>query len=202
MDLKEIYNTIAEDWHKAHKLDSWWMEGTDAFLAFLPKGGLILDVGCGSGVKSKYLVDAGMKVVGIDFSDTMINIAKREVPSATFLVADMREVEKLAWEFDGIYLQAALLHIPKAEAGKILKKLLGKLRKGGHIYIAVKEQRSAGPAEEVKNESDHGYQYERFFSYYTVEELGRHLKKTGVRVVFEHVTPQPQTRWIQIIGKK
>lgn len=52
MSLKSTYNKIAEDWSKDHRDDDRWQEGTDKFLALLPKGASILDVGCGAGVKS------------------------------------------------------------------------------------------------------------------------------------------------------
>jgi hypothetical protein len=29
MDLKSTYNKIAEDWHKNHQQDDWWVEGID-----------------------------------------------------------------------------------------------------------------------------------------------------------------------------
>ncbi len=84
----------------------------------------ILDVGCGAGTKSKYLTDKGLKVVGIDFSDKMIEIAKKQVPSATFLTLDLREVETLEQMFDAIFMQAVLLHIPKNEAEKVIRKIV------------------------------------------------------------------------------
>ena len=82
--LKSTYNHIAEDWHKDHKEDTWWVEGTDKFVSFLKYNSLVLDVGCGAGVKSNYLINKGLKIVGLDFSEKMIEIAKREVPKVGF----------------------------------------------------------------------------------------------------------------------
>ena len=118
MNLKETYNKIAEDWHKGHKQDAWWVGGVDKFISFLRSGSLVLDVGCGTGLKSKYLINRGLKVVGIDFSEKMIETAKREVPEGEFWVMDMEEAAKLEGNFNGIFLQAALLHIKKAKEGR------------------------------------------------------------------------------------
>lgn len=54
---KQTYNKIAEDWHRHHSSDDWWVAGTDHLISLLPVGATALDVGCGSGVKSKYLVN-------------------------------------------------------------------------------------------------------------------------------------------------
>ena len=48
--------------------------------------GLVVDLGCGSGIWAKALVDAGYQVVGVDKSPAMIEIARQRVPDATFPV--------------------------------------------------------------------------------------------------------------------
>jgi SAM-dependent methyltransferase len=202
MDLKETYNQIAEDWHQDHRQDDWWFKGTDKFISFLQKGDLILDVGCGTGTKSKYLIGRGLKVVGIDFSEKMINIAKREVPLGTFFVLDLNEINKLKYLFDGIFMQAVLLHIPKQKVAKKLKKAVAKLKKGGYLYIAVKEKKPQRAEEEIRIENDYGYTYERFFSYFTLDEIEAHLQNMEFKIVFSEVRTSGNTNWIQVIGQK
>ena len=46
--------------------------------------GLVVDLGCGSGLWARRLVEAGYAVLGIDFSPDMLAIARRRVPKATF----------------------------------------------------------------------------------------------------------------------
>lgn len=46
--------------------------------------GLVVDLGCGSGLLSHELAAAGFEVLGIDISEAMINIARQRVPSAHF----------------------------------------------------------------------------------------------------------------------
>ncbi|MDP3935295.1 MAG: class I SAM-dependent methyltransferase [Candidatus Giovannonibacteria bacterium] len=202
MDLRETYNKIAEDWHKDHKQDNWWVEGTNKFVSLLKPNSLVLDVGCGAGTKSKYLIDKGLKVVGIDFSDKLIEIAKREAPSGNFFVMDINEADKLTEKFDGIFMQAVLLHIPKENIKKIVNKLLGRLKLGGYLYVAVKEKKSGGAEEEIKVENDYGYPYERFFSYFTLDEIKNLMIGLGLLIKYENLIQYESTKWIQVIGKK
>src|SRR5258706_10762297 len=109
MNLKDTYNKIAESWHKDHQTDDWWIEGTDKFISLLKQGDSVLDVGCGGGTKTKYLIGKGLKVLGIDFSENLIEIAKREVPQGTFLVMDINNVDMMQENFNGIFMQAVLL---------------------------------------------------------------------------------------------
>ncbi len=201
MNLKETYNRIAEDWHRDHQKDDWWVEGTDAFIALLGAGKSVLDVGCGAGVKSHYLASKGCQVTGIDLSESMIAIAKREVSEADFRVLDMREVGVLEDLYDGVFAQASLLHIPKAEAPDVIKALAAKLKPHGAIYIAVKEQRANNPSEEVVTENDYGYEYSRFFSYYTLEEIESYCREAGLTPV-QNALPQGAAKWVQVIARK
>lgn len=49
-------------------------------------GGLVVDIGCGSGVWARALTRAGYDVLGIDASPAMIAIARRTAPEARFEV--------------------------------------------------------------------------------------------------------------------
>lgn len=202
MDLKQTYNRIAEDWHQDHQADDWWVKGTDKFISFLKPGNLVLDVGCAGGIKSKHFLKNGLQVVGIDFSEKMIEIAQRELPGEKFLVLDLKDVDKLEYLFDGIFMQAVLLHIPKKEVADDLRKVTEKLKKGGYLYIAVKEKKPQGQEEEIKIESDYSYSYERFFSYFTVDEIELYLHNLGLEIVFFKVDSSGSTNWIQVIGRK
>ncbi|MEX2007953.1 MAG: class I SAM-dependent methyltransferase [Candidatus Spechtbacterales bacterium] len=202
MDLKKTYNHIAEDWYQDHKDDDWSFEGARKFTSLLPPGGNVLDVGCGPGIKTKLFVEQGFHATGVDFSEKMVDIAKREVPGGTFLVLDVKELDALDGMFDGIFMQAVLLHVHKNEAMDILRQTATKLKPGGYVYVAVKEQQPGMPAEEMRREDDYGYSYERFFSYYTVDEIKDYMHVAGFEEVSFDITPIGKTRWLQVIGKK
>ncbi|MCL5016122.1 MAG: class I SAM-dependent methyltransferase [Patescibacteria group bacterium] len=202
MGLRETYNKIAEEWHAQHQQDDWWVKGTDKFVSFLDKDSSVLDVGCGGGTKSRYLADRGLRVTGIDFAENMIDIARREVPEAEFLAMDLRNVDKLEGKFDGIFMQAVLLHIQRGEAKEVLKNISGKLKNEGYFYVAVKEKKPDGAYEEVKTEEEYGYKYERYFSYFIQSEIESYMKEVGLEIVFSDIKSSGRSRWIQVIGRK
>jgi 2-polyprenyl-3-methyl-5-hydroxy-6-metoxy-1,4-benzoquinol methylase len=201
MDLKSTYNQIAKDWHKDHIHDDWWIKATDQFISLLKPGDVVLDVGCGTGVKSKYLTEKGLKVVGIDFSEKMIEIAKREVHQGTFRVMDMHDLSSLHQKFDAIFVQAALLHIPKAQVSKVLSGLIDRLKKKGYLYVGVKKIRQGKKDEEIVKENDYGYDYERFFSYFTLDEIKKYLTNLRMTISYEDVTASGKTNWVQVIAR-
>jgi len=200
MNLKDTYNRIANDWHKDHQNDDWSMEAVKKFAVLLKPGNKILDIGCGPGLKSEVLAGRGLKVVGIDISEKMIKIAKQKVPDGKFIVLDMRNIDQLKENYEGIFAQASLLHIPKNEVVAVLKKITSKLKNDGYFYIAVKEKKEVD--EEVRFEEDYGYKYERFFSYFTLDEIKSYLMKLNMKIVFETITHSGKANWIQVIGKK
>lgn len=55
--------------------------------------GLVVDLGCGSGLWARELANAGYRVLGIDISSAMIELARRRVPEAEFRVGSLFEEE-------------------------------------------------------------------------------------------------------------
>ncbi len=200
-NLKDTYNKIAEHWSKDHAQDDWWVKTTDEFLSLLAPGLVILDIGCGPGVKSQYLVEHGFKVEGVDFSEGMIDIAKKRLPSEKFHVLDIKDLDTFDKKYDGILAQAVLLHIPKKEIKDTLIKIKDRLNTGGYLYIAVKGRKEDGPEEEVVTENDYGYEYSRYFSFYTIEELRGYFNEIGMQIVKENTEKTGHTVWIQMILK-
>ena len=201
-DLKSTYNKIAEDWAKDHAVDTWWIEGTDKFCSVIKPKSSILDVGCGAGFKSKYLTDKGFKVTGVDFSEKMIEAAKRKYSSIDFDVVDLYDLDTYKKKFDAVFAQAVLLHVPKSRIVEVLEKMRDKLNEGGFLYIAVKERREGEVEEGVKEENDYGYQYKRFFSYFNLPELEDYLKKVDMKLVWKDISNSGRTNWLQIVAEK
>lgn len=202
MNLKDTYNKIAEEWYEDHKNDQWSYEGMHAFVNLLPTHGRVLNVGCGPGLEAAFLAEHGLSVYGFDISDRMVALARLHVPSAHFETMDISDVSTITESFDGVCMRAVLLHVPKVDAKKTIENVASKLRGEGHLYLTVKEMRIDGPEEELKTENDYGYEYTRFFSYFTQEEIESYLKDAGLELVYKNITPSGKTNWIQVIGQK
>jgi SAM-dependent methyltransferase len=54
--------------------------------------GLVVDIGCGTGVLAEILVSAGYRVLGIDISPSMLKLARQRVPAATFRTGSFLDV--------------------------------------------------------------------------------------------------------------
>ena len=143
-----------------------------------------------------------MQVLGIDFSERLLEIARRTASGSDFRLLDLRDIRTLPESFDGVFAQASLLHIPKAETFSVIEGMVSRLVPQGHLYIAVKAQRPGHPAEEIVTENDYGYDYRRFFSYYTLHEMRAHVDRSGLSLV--HAAPEAPSQggWMQIIARK
>ncbi len=197
----EAYNRFGKEWHEKHRDDDWWKPGTERFLTYVKKGDSILDAGCGAGTKSRYLVDRGYRVTGIDFSKTMIDLAKAAVPEAEFQVRDLTMAWLLPDTYDAFFAQASLLHVPRCDVSAALCALISRLRTGGFCYVAVKERGPGKPEEETKTNDDIGGM-PRFFSYFTMGEIKEFFEKCALRIVHADLVPSGRMNWIQVIGQK
>jgi SAM-dependent methyltransferase len=80
-------------------------------LSRLPPGAKVLDLCCGSGQLDKTLSEMGFKVTGIDGSETLLEYARSNAPSAEFIHDDARHFS-LPEVFDGaISIFDSLNHI-------------------------------------------------------------------------------------------
>jgi SAM-dependent methyltransferase len=74
----------------------------DQFKALIPVGGMVLDLGCGSGTPiASHLTNAGYAVTGVDASPEMVAFFGERQPLATVHLADMRTLD-LHRKFSGI----------------------------------------------------------------------------------------------------
>lgn len=132
-------------------------------------GKKILDAGCGPGHHGKYLQDKGLDVVGIDISPEMVRLAQ-----AKGVNAEVGDVESLRFrdsEFDGVWANAILLHVPKEKAAAAVKEWARVLKAGGITHISVKEGTEEGFEERKSMPGTR-----RWFTHFTEEEMRAFLE--------------------------
>ena len=199
--LRETYGRIAAAWMAQHQADTWWVPGAEAFAAMLPPGGAVLDVGCAGGYKAEWLTRRGFQVGGVDLSPEMVALARERLPQCRFEAIGVMDLDRLGETYDGVFCQAMLLHVPKAEIAEAFASLARRLKPGGLLSVSVKEIRPGQGEEEDKTEDDVGYEYTRRFSYFTAAELRALVEGAGLEVVEERATNSGRSVWLEIVGR-
>ncbi len=98
----------------------------------------VLDLGCGSGVPvSKYLADRGHRVIGIDISPRQIELARLQVPDATFEVADMEQLSVDQYRVDGIVAFYSIYHVPRILHAELYRTLRSFIPHGGLLFALI-----------------------------------------------------------------
>ena len=142
--VEQGYNKIAETYYSHRDLNKFNKE-LEKFASFLSDTTHVLDVGCGAGIPTtKFLVNKGIKVTGIDLSDTMLRLARENAPSAQFIKMDMNDLKFDENTFDGIISVFALFHVPKENHFDIFKKFFDILKPGGILLINTGVSESEG----------------------------------------------------------
>jgi 2-polyprenyl-3-methyl-5-hydroxy-6-metoxy-1,4-benzoquinol methylase len=96
-DTRALWNRVADDWRiqVGDDGDGNRLLNSDPVLwayAGDVNGRTVLDAGCGTGYLSNKLRDQGARVMGIDFSERMIAIARERHPEIDFRVDDSSEL--------------------------------------------------------------------------------------------------------------
>jgi SAM-dependent methyltransferase len=106
------------------------------FLALLPAGGAILELGCGAGNHSAEMLAAGFLVRATDGSPEMAEIASKRlgqrVDAMLFDQLDEHEA------YDAVWASACLLHVPRDELAGILRRIHRALKRDGVFYASFK----------------------------------------------------------------
>ena len=92
MSTAEFFSSLGSKYEDAFGHDAGLLAFIREALLHLPPSSVVLDVGCGTGKPvASSLAAAGHRVIGIDLSDTMVELSRKAVPSGSFEVADMRD---------------------------------------------------------------------------------------------------------------
>ncbi len=89
-------------------MEAAWL---DRFTGLMPCRPMVLDIGCGSGEPmSRYLVEGGCAVTGVDSSSEMIALCESALPWQSWRVVDMRALS-LGAAFDGLLAWDSFFHL-------------------------------------------------------------------------------------------
>ena len=166
----------------------------DFFRKYLPVGGRLLDLGCGSGRDSAYFASLGFAVTAVDGSEALCRRVREHygIPAQCIRFEDLDFTE----EFDAIWACASLLHVPKRQMPPVLERVSAALKPGGVAYLSFKY----GPAERVEQG--------RFFNDYTEDDLEILLTPGNRLTLVEYIitedvrTDHAGQRWLNLVVRK
>lgn len=158
----------------------------EQFQDHLPAGRL-LDLGCGPGRDAAYFTGQSYTVVGLDCSLAQLKLAHLQTAAADFLLGDMRTLPFAPAQFDGVWANASLLHLPREDGPGVLAEVRRVIKPGGWLMVSVK--RGTGAA--WVKAPDYGGE-QRYFTYYQPDEIAALLEAAG----FDPLPPFKEEVWL------
>ncbi|MDQ6796055.1 MAG: methyltransferase domain-containing protein [Chloroflexota bacterium] len=157
------------------------------FSARLSSGARVLDLGCGPGLPSTRMLATHFKVTGVDMSETQLEAARRNVPGASFVRADITQVDFPPESFDGVTAFYAISHVPRDEHGPLFERIARWIEPGG-LFLATL---GAGDSPDWIGEWLGG---QMFFSNHDAETNRRLLKAANFELLIAEIieTPEPE----------
>ena len=168
-NTKDFYNKTALEWAYKWYDDESLIPYIKEFFNYLPKKPSILDLCCGAGYESMRMKKLGADVVGLDFSEESIEIARERNTDIKFVIEDMLNDYSYLGKFDGCVVIAGLVHLPNEKLSIAFERIYSILNDNGFLFVAVKE--GTGKNERSSYTEIDGEKYDRDFYLHTSEEL-------------------------------
>lgn len=171
------YDACAAAYHRARREDpqpelSWLIERLEG-------GSRVLDIGCGAGVPVARELAVRFDVTGVDLSEAMVHLARRNVPHARFVHADIMSLCYPPTSFDAAVAFYSIFHLPREEHCELFRRIHRWLVPGGYLLATLSAVREPPYTEEFHDVpmywSNHGLpEYERMLVSlgFQVEERG------------------------------
>lgn len=156
-------------------------ETYDCFLELLPQTPVkLLEIGCGPGNITKYFLSKrpDLKIVGTDVAPNMIELARKNNPSAEFLVLDSREIDTLNTKFDALACGFVLPYLSESDIKKLIQDCANLLNDHGLIYISFVEGTAQQSEFKVGSDGDRVY-----FHYHELMNLKALLAENTIEVL-------------------
>ena len=175
-----IWNKVAQLYQDKFMNLDLYNESYDIFCdAINTKNPKLLELGCGPGNITKYLLDKrpDFKIEAIDIAPNMIQLAKQNIPNASFHVMDVRDIDSLQKQFDGIVCGFCIPYLSDADVSKLIADCHSLLVKNGILYLSF----VAGDYDDSGyQKSSHGDR--TYFYYHGLESMLKLLESQGFKI--------------------
>jgi ubiquinone/menaquinone biosynthesis C-methylase UbiE len=184
---EHVWDKLAEPWSRYRKNPAIEIAN---FLA--TKKGRVLDLGCGSG--RNFIANKNIQYYGVDFSGEMLKFAEKISKAEKINAIFLKELaEKLSFEdnFFDAAMFVSTLHciIDEKNRGKALRELYRVLKKGAEALITVWDKETNKKFEKIPakegfvNWKKEGVNHQRYYYFYSREELEKLLKEIGFKIL-------------------
>jgi SAM-dependent methyltransferase len=137
-----FYDAIAEDYadmfagEPGGKPRDWTVQAAFAELVTRSGGGDVADLGCGPGRTTAHLASLGLDVFGLDLSESMLAIARRENPGLRFRWGSMLELDIPDGTLAAAVSWYSSIHTPVGRLPSLFTEFHRVLAPGGHLLLA------------------------------------------------------------------
>lgn len=138
------YDKVAKKYLQERNEELLEMNLLIEFAKSLKEHSRILDAGCGAGLPFTKYLSQMFEVVGIDFSEKQIELAKKNVTTATFHQMDITNLDFPDESFDVIISYYAIIHIPREEHESIFKNFYRILKPHGKALLTLHPEDDPG----------------------------------------------------------
>lgn len=165
----------------------------------------VLDLGCGPGNISKYLLAKrpDLNIHGVDIAPNMVELARNNNPQASYEIIDVREIDQLVSTFDGIICGFCIPYLSESDVDKLFMDCNNLLNEDGILYISFVEGR-AGQSGYITAISG----VRVYFYFHTLKVIRSHFIKNNFKEVmtfkvpFENNEIEKDTHTIIILKKE
>ena len=154
----------------------------------IPPGSDVLELGCGAGIPMTAALARDRSVTGVDISTTQLEMARRNVPSAMFIKADMTTLTFEPASFDAVAAFYSLTHVPRDEQAGLIERIRGWLRPGG-LFIA-----SMGADDEPGDVESDWLGVDMYFSHFGAKANRRLVERAGLVIERTELAVEPEDR--------
>ena len=165
----DFYNKTALEWAASGYSDESLIPALLDFARQFPAGSRFLDLCGGCGYDSQRVHDLGYEVVGIDFSEDSIRIARERNADIPFYVDNILNDYSYVGTVDAIFVIAGLVHIETERLREAFFRMHRVLADDGRLFITIRE--GNGKQIERSLATIDGEEYDRNFIAHTKEEM-------------------------------
>ena len=167
---------------------NWRDEIRADFVARLPDGGRVLEIGAGVGYTARWFLDQGLDIIATDLSPANVELCRAKgVPAEVRDMADLGFADR---SFDGVWAASCIMHVPTADLDTAFAGINRVLEDGGLFWVGT----WGGPTNEGIWDEDH-YEPKRFYSIRD-DDLMRSLYEPHFEVLSFHTfSPMREVDW-------